>query len=65
MGRFYQENGKTWLPLAIQVHHAVCDGFHVYRFARELQELIDGLFGSGSEAAAPGGTGANEETPHL
>lgn len=65
MGRLYQENGKTWLPLAIQVHHAVCDGFHVCRFVRELQELIDGLFGSGSEAAAPGGTGANEEAPHL
>ena len=65
MGRFYQENGKTWLPLAIQVHHAVCDGFHVCRFVRELQELIDGLFGSGSEAAAPGGTGANEEAPHF
>lgn len=65
MGRFYQENGKTWLPLAIQVHHAVCDGFHVCRFVRELQELIDGLFGSGSEAAAPDGTDANEETPHF
>ena len=25
MGKYYQENGRTILPLAIQVHHAVCD----------------------------------------
>ncbi len=42
MGKYYQENGQFMLPLAIQVHHAVCDGFHVCRFINELQELIDG-----------------------
>lgn len=41
MGKYYHENGRTLLPLAIQVHHAVCDGFHVCRFINELQELID------------------------
>lgn len=40
MGKYYQENGRTILPIAIQVHHAVCDGFHVCRFINELQELI-------------------------
>ena len=40
MGKFYQEARRTLLPLAIQVHHAVCDGFHVCRFIDELQELI-------------------------
>ncbi len=34
------ENGKYLLPLAIQVHHAVCDGFHVCRFVNELQECL-------------------------
>lgn len=29
------------LPLSIQVHHAVCDGFHISRFVNELQEQID------------------------
>jgi chloramphenicol O-acetyltransferase type A len=28
-GMYYEQNGKTWLPIAIQVHHAVCDGFHM------------------------------------
>lgn len=41
MGKYYHENGRTLLPLAIQVHHAVCDGFHVCRFINELQELIN------------------------
>lgn len=41
MGKYYEENGKYFLPLAIQVHHAVCDGFHVCSFVNELQKLIE------------------------
>ena len=41
MGKYYKENGRTILPLAIQVHHAVCDGFHICRFVNELQDLIN------------------------
>ncbi|WP_346898302.1 type A chloramphenicol O-acetyltransferase [Clostridium sp. UBA7503] len=41
MGKYYEEKNKYILPLAIQVHHAVCDGFHVCRFVNELQELIN------------------------
>lgn len=40
MGRYEERDGKWWLPLAIQVHHGVCDGFHVCRFLQELQELL-------------------------
>ena len=32
---------KTMLPLAVQVHHAVCDGFHLCRFVNELQDLLN------------------------
>ncbi len=41
MGRFEIVNGRCLLPLAVQVHHAVCDGFHLSRFFNELQELIE------------------------
>lgn len=41
IGKFYEENEKYMLPLALQVHHAVCDGYHVARFINELQELVD------------------------
>ena len=41
MGKYCEDGCRRLLPLAIQVHHAVCDGFHVSRFAAELQELLN------------------------
>ena len=43
IGKYYEENGSLILPLAIQVHHALCDGFHLCRFVNELQYLINRL----------------------
>ena len=42
MGRYQETGGKTLLPLAVQVHHAVCDGFHLCRFVNGLQTRLDG-----------------------
>ena len=42
MGKFYEENDRLLIPLSVQVHHAVCDGFHLYRFLNGVQELING-----------------------
>ena len=41
MGKYSEINGQYLIPLAIQVHHAVCDGFHISRFINELQKLIE------------------------
>ena len=41
MGRYDEQAGKTLLPLAVQVHHAVCDGFHLCRFVNGLQERLN------------------------
>ena len=41
MGKFYPEQDRWLLPLAIQVHHGVCDGFHLCRFVNELQDLVN------------------------
>ena len=43
MGRYYEENGRTLLPLAVQVHHGVCDGFHLCRFVSGLQARLGGM----------------------
>ncbi len=40
LGKKYDDRGQTLLPLAIQAHHAVCDGFHVSRFIKKLQNKI-------------------------
>lgn len=40
-GKYYKENNKYWLPLSIQVHHGVCDGFHTCRLLNELQDMLN------------------------
>lgn len=41
MGKTFETDGKQMLPLAIQVHHAVCDGYHVGKFIEILQNKIN------------------------
>lgn len=41
IGKYKFENNIYLLPISIQVHHAVCDGFHLSRFINELQDLIN------------------------
>ena len=43
MGKYVEREGRILLPLALQVHHAVCDGFHACRLTREVRELIADL----------------------
>ncbi|MBR4870151.1 MAG: type A chloramphenicol O-acetyltransferase, partial [Oscillospiraceae bacterium] len=45
LGKFFERDGKRFLPLAIQVHHAVCDGYHVGLFVEKLQQHIDAFGG--------------------
>lgn len=47
MGKYQGDDRQRKLPLAIQVHHAVCDGYHVAQFLEQLElslaELADQL----------------------
>lgn len=43
IGKYRSNEGRTSLPMAIQVHHAVCDGFHVAKFVETLQKLCNEL----------------------
>ncbi|WP_373964041.1 type A chloramphenicol O-acetyltransferase [Kosakonia sacchari] len=52
IGKYYQQGEKILLPLAVQVHHAVCDGFHVSRLINELQTMCDGLLRHSGEPEA-------------
>lgn len=38
MGKKTQREDRIMLPLSLQVHHAVCDGFHAARFLDHLQQ---------------------------
>lgn len=39
IGKHKKENDKIMMPLAIQCHHAVCDGYHVGKFVEILREM--------------------------
>ncbi|WP_077929430.1 CatA-like O-acetyltransferase [Wohlfahrtiimonas populi] len=43
IGKYFSKDNKTFVPIAIQLHHAVCDGFHAGVFFNELQKLCDEL----------------------
>ena len=37
-GKYFKNGNRYLIPLSIQVHHAVCDGFHVSRLINEIQQ---------------------------
>ncbi|SFB49433.1 chloramphenicol O-acetyltransferase type A [Cohnella sp. OV330] len=39
MGKYEKQGGKLLLPLSVQLHHAVCDGYHAGMLLGELQQL--------------------------
>ena len=38
-GKFFEENNKIIMPLTIQVHHAVADGYHCSLFFSDVEEI--------------------------
>jgi chloramphenicol O-acetyltransferase type A len=40
-GKFAQENACTFLPISVEVHHALMDGLHVGRFLSRLEEIMN------------------------
>lgn len=42
-GKYEAEYNKVLMPLTMNIHHAVADGFHLSRFFNEVQALIDSL----------------------
>jgi chloramphenicol O-acetyltransferase type A len=39
-GQTYQENGATWLPVAVNVHHGLADGYQVGQFLQEFERRL-------------------------
>lgn len=39
-GKFIKENGRTLLPISVEVHHALMDGLHVGRYLTRLEEML-------------------------
>jgi len=42
-GRFTETNGRLLMPVAVDVHHALCDGVHVGRFFERFQANLNAI----------------------
>lgn len=41
IGKFFHQGDKVIMPVALKVHHATCDGYHMGLFYNELQHLAE------------------------
>ena len=42
-GKYFQQDDKYLIPLSVQVHHAVYDGFYVSRLINEIQQICNDI----------------------
>lgn len=40
-GKYYENGGKTVIPISVQAHHSFVDGIHIGKFADALQNYFD------------------------
>lgn len=40
-GKYYEKNGRFYMPISVQVHHSFADGIHVGKFAEKLQSYFN------------------------
>lgn len=40
-GQYHEEDGRFSMPISLEVHHALMDGYHLGQYLSELQKLID------------------------
>jgi len=40
-GKFFKEGDRLKMPLSVEVHHALLDGYHVSEYFKKYQELMD------------------------
>ncbi|GAA3950656.1 CatA-like O-acetyltransferase [Hymenobacter algoricola] len=45
--QLYQENGATWMNVAVNVHHALADGYHVGQFLTAFEQRLRGAAPAG------------------
>ncbi len=42
-GKFFELDSKMYIPLSLSAHHALCDGIHVGKFYKLLENNINGI----------------------
>lgn len=44
-GRYFEQNGRTLLPVTILANHALVDGLHIAKFYKNFEEIMAALIG--------------------
>lgn len=39
-GKFFESEGRTMMPLSVQAHHALVDGYHAAQFYERVEEMV-------------------------
>jgi chloramphenicol O-acetyltransferase type A len=42
-GKYFEQNNKTLLPLAVFANHAIADGYHTSKLINEIQSFVDNV----------------------
>ncbi len=42
-GKIFEQGQKNYIPMSVEVHHALMDGWHVAQFIEKLQNYIDSI----------------------
>jgi chloramphenicol O-acetyltransferase type A len=42
-GKYFTDDDRIKMPLSVQGHHALMDGFHVGRYFQQVQKYLDTL----------------------
>lgn len=40
-GKYYDKDGRTYIPVSVQAHHSFVDGIHIGRFSERLQSFFN------------------------
>ena len=40
-GKFYEKEGKRYIPLSVYVNHAAADGYHTSKLILDIQNIVD------------------------
>lgn len=41
MGKYHEKNKRLIMPISIEVHHSLIDGFHVSKYLNQFQQILD------------------------
>ena len=39
-GKFYEAEGRVKMPVTLQIHHAVADGYHCSLFFEAVEQMV-------------------------